>query len=178
MAGFRPNIDVVVVVMRRIVAGLALVALLGACTDTAPRAPGAVAAAPPAAQPAQGAAARQLSQAAPAKAATAPAKAAASQPDAADERAGTTPSDGAADTAEPSPTPKPTMRPAHIPRRGARAIFAPGRTSFVRDRGRDGVGFYRPGELTPEAPRYAPPPPAVEPDLEELFEEELEEGTP
>jgi hypothetical protein len=236
MASFTPNIEVVVAMMRRTVAGLALVALLGACTETT-RAPAALAPAPgsgasarpvvvsngsatvatpavpagdrsgrgaadsavatgvvgraaprptaassPASRPAQSAAARQLSQAAPAKAGTAPAKpntaAAPGKPGAADKPAEADPADDGADTGEPAPTPRPTMRPAHIPRREARAVFAPGRTSFVKDRGRDGVGFYRPGELTPAAPRYAPPAPAVEPDFEEIPEEGIEEGTP
>jgi hypothetical protein len=226
-------------VVRRIAAGLALVALLGACTET-PSAPapasgaparavlvsnGAVkvgtppaqapsaarsptpATSPPklssgrpavAGQPIDAVAARQLAQAAPAG----PAKPGAQTKPAAKKPATTNPAatkvapvkpgtqvkpaDAAKDAAEaedapePTPIPKPTMRPAHIPRREARPVFAPGRTSFVKERGREGVGFYRPGELTPAPHVYAAPrPPDPFADDEDLFEDEpLEEATP
>jgi hypothetical protein len=127
-------------------------------------------------------AARALSQAAPPARAKAPT--ATPKPSQAKAAANPEPKAAAAGNddakAEPSPTPKPTMRPAHIPRREARPVFAPGRTSFVKDSGRDGIGFFRPGELTPAPPAYAQPRPPPELDLgdEELFDEELEEGTP
>lgn len=130
---------------------------------------------PAASRPADGAlAARQLAQTAPparTKPASTPAK-----PSAFRAKSSQTAADG---KAEPLLTPKPTMRPAHIPRREARPVFAPGRTSFVREGPRDGVGFYRAGELTPAPPVYAQLR-SSQPGFEdgELLDAELEEATP